>query len=66
MKYWYLFFFAFLISCGGDSPEAQKSSPKPPNILFVAIDDLNDWVEPLGGHPQAKTPNLSRLSLIHI
>lgn len=62
MKYWYLFFFAFLISCGGDSPEAQKSSPKPPNILFVAIDDLNDWVEPLGGHPQAKTPNLSRFA----
>ena len=33
-----------------------------PNVLFIAVDDLNDWIEPLGGHPQAKTPNLSRLA----
>jgi arylsulfatase A-like enzyme len=32
------------------------------NVLFVSIDDLNDWIEPLGGHPQAKTPNLRRLA----
>ncbi len=32
-----------------------------PNVLFLAIDDLNDWVGALGGHPQAKTPNLDRL-----
>ncbi|VGO20381.1 sulfatase [Pontiella sulfatireligans] len=29
-------------------------------MLFVAIDDINDWVGPLGGHPQAKTPNLDK------
>jgi arylsulfatase A-like enzyme len=34
----------------------------PPNVLFIAIDDLNDWVGCLGGHPQAKTPNLDRLA----
>jgi len=33
-----------------------------PNILFISLDDLNDWIEPLGGHPQAKTPNLQRLA----
>ncbi|MCA9298979.1 MAG: hypothetical protein KDA28_07925, partial [Phycisphaerales bacterium] len=33
-----------------------------PNVLFIAIDDLNDWIEPLGGHPQARTPHLSRLA----
>jgi arylsulfatase A-like enzyme len=33
-----------------------------PNILFIAVDDLNDWIEPLGGHPQARTPNLNRLA----
>ena len=32
------------------------------NILFLAVDDLNDWVGPLGGHPQAKTPNFDRLA----
>ena len=33
-----------------------------PNVLFIAMDDLNDWVGCLGGHPQAKTPNLDRLA----
>ena len=33
-----------------------------PDILLIAVDDLNDWVGPLGGHPQAKTPNFDRLA----
>jgi len=33
-----------------------------PNILFIAVDDLNTWVGHLGGHPQAKTPNIDRLA----
>ena len=36
--------------------------PPKPNVLFIAIDDLNDWVGCLGGHPQAQTPNLDRLA----
>ena len=37
------------------------SQPKP-NVLFIAVDDLNDWVGCLGGHPQASTPHLDRLA----
>ncbi|MBE0545512.1 MAG: sulfatase [Verrucomicrobia bacterium] len=33
-----------------------------PNVLFIAIDDQNDWVGPLGGHPLVKTPHLDRLA----
>ena len=33
-----------------------------PNILFIAIDDLNDWVGPLNGHPQVQTPAMDRLA----
>ena len=33
-----------------------------PNVLFISIDDLNDWVGCMGGHPQALTPNLDRLA----
>lgn len=33
-----------------------------PNVLFIAIDDLNDWVGCLGGHPQTRTPNIDRLA----
>lgn len=32
------------------------------NLLLFSIEDLNDWVEPLGGHPQAYTPNIKRLA----
>ena len=33
-----------------------------PNILFIAIDDQNDWIGYLGGHPQVKTPHIDRLA----
>jgi arylsulfatase A-like enzyme len=33
-----------------------------PNVMFIAVDDLNDWVGCLGGHPQSITPNLDRLA----
>jgi arylsulfatase A-like enzyme len=33
-----------------------------PNVLFIAIDDLNDWVGFLQGHPQTRTPNMDRLA----
>lgn len=33
-----------------------------PNVLMIAIDDLNDWVGCLGGHPQARTPHMDRLA----
>ena len=33
-----------------------------PNVLLVAVDDLNDWVGCMGGHPQTRTPNIDRLA----
>ena len=33
-----------------------------PNVLFIAVDDLNDWVSVFGGHPQAQTPNIERFA----
>ena len=41
-------------------PGALKSKPK--NVLFIAVDDLNDWIGCLGGHPDVKTPNIDRLA----
>lgn len=32
------------------------------NVLFIAIDDLNDWVGCLHSHPQVKTPNIDALA----
>jgi arylsulfatase A-like enzyme/fermentation-respiration switch protein FrsA (DUF1100 family) len=44
------------------APCAAGAPAAPPNVLFISIDDLNDWVGFLGGHPQASTPNLDRLA----
>jgi len=33
-----------------------------PNVLFIIVDDMNDWVGCLGSHPQVKTPHIDRLA----
>ncbi|MEM9436585.1 MAG: sulfatase-like hydrolase/transferase [Pseudomonadota bacterium] len=32
------------------------------NILLLSVEDLNDWISPLGGHPDAYTPDMARLA----
>ena len=39
-----------------------RSEDAKPNFLVIAIDDLNDYVGCLDGHPNASTPNLDRLA----
>jgi arylsulfatase A-like enzyme len=47
----------------GCEPNALGRKGKGPyNVLFIAVDDLNDWVGCLGGHPQAHTPHIDRLA----
>lgn len=41
---------------------ASGAGQTPKNVLFISIDDLNDWTGYQGGHPDAKTPNLDRLA----
>ena len=53
-----LFAFALLLF----AMTASANEPERPNVLFIAIDDLNDWVGCLGGHPQAATPNIDKLA----
>ena len=33
-----------------------------PNVLFLAVDDMNDWIGCLESIPHAKTPNIDRLA----
>ena len=51
--FWYVI---LLISLGCEKP--KKDSP---NVLLIMIDDLNDCIETLKGHPQSLTPNISKL-----
>ena len=47
----------FLNAC----EETEKDVSRP-NVLLIMIDDLNDYPDYLGGHSQAKTPNMDRLA----
>lgn len=38
------------------------AAPAKPNVLFIALDDLRDWIGHLGKNPQVKTPNIDRLA----
>lgn len=63
-----LFFCAFvlLLTLGGCSSSSVDSGTygESPNVLFISMDDLNDWVGYLGGHSgmEIHTPNLDRLA----
>ena len=46
----------------GHAETCKADEPVRPNILFIAMDDLNDWIGVMGGHPQSLTPHLDRLA----
>jgi len=55
-------FSALLIALSASAGLPLAAEDRHPNILFIAVDDLNDWVGHLAGHPQARTPNIDRLA----
>ena len=62
----YLFcMLAALMASHARVATANQPDGKPYNVLFIAIDDLNDWVGCLGGNPQAITPNFDRYAKDH-
>ncbi len=56
-KSWLKPFLCLGVLWGNCAAEQQR-----PNILFIAIDDQNDWVGHMGGHALAKTPHLDKLA----
>ncbi len=59
----FLLFAPFLMHLSNQSTiAAENNPPKPMNVLFIAIDDLNHWVGHLGRNTQTKTPNIDRLA----
>ncbi|WP_282162645.1 sulfatase [Ulvibacterium marinum] len=55
--------FLFLLGACHPNKKIEKlNEPERPNILLIAVDDLNDWIGILRGHPQAKTPHMDRLA----
>ena len=54
------FFFGLLV--GVFQAQLAADDRQHPNVLLITVDDLNDWVVGLDGHPQNVTPNIERLA----
>lgn len=51
-----------IVLCAAVNSTPFATADDRPNVLFIAVDDLNDWIGCLGGHPQSITPNFDRLA----
>lgn len=58
MRSLFVFAIAVMLTVGSSAADARKR----PNVLFIAIDDLRDWVGYLHHNGQTKTPNIDRLA----
>ena len=53
-----------LTAAPASAAEAARDSklPRTPNVVLIILDDMNDYVGHLGGHPQTQTPNIDSLA----
>ncbi len=56
----FIIFFAFLIFSCQEKASVQTSDK--PNILFITIDDMNDWTSVFDKNNPIKTPNIEKLA----
>ncbi len=52
----------FQTIAGGVAASGQSTGAARPNVLFLSVDDMNDWVGCLGGYPGVRTPHIDRLA----
>lgn len=58
-------FIALCVVAGMSStvfPGRSFAADASPNVLMIVVDDLNDWIGCLKGHPQASTPHIDQLA----
>ena len=51
----------FLSTSFASTLTGAATTPRP-NVLFVSVDDMNDWIGCLKGYPGVSTPNIDRLA----
>lgn len=59
-----VFLTAFALGCKNKVAETTDTEKQPPNVLFIAVDDLNTMLGSYGG--PAKTPNFDRLAAMGV
>ncbi|ANW95881.1 sulfatase [Wenyingzhuangia fucanilytica] len=49
-----------------EKAKKENVKRKKPNILFIAVDDLNNMISPIGNFSNIKTPNFDRLAAMGV
>ncbi|MDB4459092.1 sulfatase [bacterium] len=57
-----IYIFTFAILGFGIPPSSLTAESQQPDVVFIIVDDLNDWLGCLGGHPDASSPNIDALA----
>jgi arylsulfatase A-like enzyme len=55
-------FICLMAMASGSCDVTTHEKNHQPDIVFIIVDDLNDWVGCLGGHPDAKSPHIDALA----
>lgn len=51
------------IACTAAAEPVRSGPGKPsPNVVLIVLDDMNDYIGYMGGHPQTQTPNIDALA----
>ncbi|SHJ23360.1 sulfatase [Pseudozobellia thermophila] len=58
----FVLFPLLLPSCKEEKKQVEIGTTEHPNVLFIAVDDLNNMLSILDNYPAAKTPNIDRLA----
>jgi arylsulfatase A-like enzyme len=53
-----IFGFVLTTQAAADQPQASIK----PDVILIVVDDLNDWIGVMKGHPQSLTPNMDALA----
>ncbi len=60
---WLVSVLVLITACDTTSKQEQLApEPKKNNVVMIIVDDINDWVGVMGGHPDTKTPNIDQLA----
>lgn len=54
--------FAAAVACGPAAAKPQDAGHENVNVVLIILDDMNDYIGYMGGHPQTQTPNIDGLA----
>lgn len=58
----FLLFGLLVTGACGNKPTEEEVVQDKPNVLFISVDDLNNWIGCLNNYSNTKTPNIDKLA----